>query len=142
MLAFGHFGDQFFHDDVHHGAGGEGEKVGHHGYDGFGGEDREEGRDGFDDAGDHAEEKRLPFLHAFRAEGHGDDGAFGEVLDGDADGQGERAGSADAGVACEEAGVNDADGHAFGDVVERDREYQFCGAFQSAFRSFFLIVKM
>ena len=50
VLALGHFRDQFFHDDVHHGAGGEGEKVRHHRYDGFRGQNGQEGRNGLDDA--------------------------------------------------------------------------------------------
>ncbi len=48
------------------------------------GQEGQEGGQGFYDAGEDSLEEGISFFGALRVEGHGNNGAFGEVLDGDA----------------------------------------------------------
>lgn len=74
------------------------------------------------DAGKRPVEKRTALGETVRNQRCGDHRAFGEVLNRDADGQRQRAGSGDDSAALQHPGENDADRHSFGDVVQRDGE--------------------
>ena len=132
VLALGHAGDEVLDDDVDHGAGGEAQEVRQDGR-GLGREeDGQDAGEGLDRAGQRAVEERLGFGTAGRAKGHRDDGAFGEVLDGDTDGQCQSCTQGDAHVAAGPAGEDDTDGHTFGEVMERDGEDQHDGLREAA----------
>lgn len=87
VLALSHAGNEVFDDHVDHGAGGEAQ---HEGEDLRGKGREEDGEDagnGFHGAGEGAVEEGLAFGAACRAQRHGDDGTFREVLDGNTNGQ-------------------------------------------------------
>ena len=133
VLAFCHAGDEVFDDDVDHGAGGETQEVRQDGGGLCREKDGQNAGERLNGAGERAVEERLAFGTAGRAKGHRDDGAFREVLDGDTDRQRECRGERDAHVAAGPAGQDDTDGHAFGEVVERDGEDQHDGLREAAF---------
>ena len=119
-------------DDVDHGAGGEAQEVRQDGR-GLGREeDGQDAGEGLDRAGQRAVEEGLALGTAGRAKGHRDDGTFGEVLDGDTDGQCQSCTQGDAHVAAGPAGEDDTDGHTFGEVMERDGEDQHDGLREAA----------
>ena len=96
MFAGRHFRDEFFDDDVAHGTGSQAEEIGQDRYD-EGRQGNGQGRpDGFDDARQDAAEKGFVLSDAGCLEGHGDDGPFGQILQGDAQRQGQGTGGADA----------------------------------------------
>ena len=136
--ALGHFRDQLFHHNVEHGSCGEAQKAGEGGDDEPGRKNGQDGADRLHDAGEDAVPERLSLTYTFRAQGHGDDGAFGEVLDGDAKGKRQRPGSGDLGAAGEKAGVYDAHGHAFGDVMKGHRQHHHGGVLELASGAFHL----
>ena len=74
-----------------------------------------------------------------RANRHGDDGSLREVLDGDAQGQGQRAACGDHLVSRQEAGIDHAHGHSLRDVVQGDRQHQHGRPLQGAYRALRLI---
>ena len=136
----GHLRDQFLDHHIHHGACRKGEKVGHDGDDGAGCHDGDKGGNGFHDTGEHAVEEGHPLVHPFSAKRHRYDGALREVLDGDAQRQGQCACGRDARVAAAEARIDHADSHAFRDIVKRNGEDQLRRALQPCFGAFVLVV--
>ena len=119
MGLLGHFRDQLLHDDIHHGAGGEAQQIGEHAGDQGGGGDGQKGGCRLHDAGEHSAQKGAGLAHAFRPQGHGDNGPLREVLNRDAEGEGECAGGCETAVAAQPSRVDDADRHPLGDVVKR-----------------------
>ncbi len=87
----------------------------------------QEGCQGFYDAGEDSLEECFSFFYALGVEGHGDDGALREVLDGDAKGQGKGAGGGEGFASGYPACQDDSDCHALRDVVEGDGEYEHGG---------------
>ena len=85
VAAGAHFGDEFFDDDVEHGTGGEGEEIGEHGHDEARGDDGQSAANRLDDARERAEDEGFMASFAARGKRQRDDGAFGEILDGDAE---------------------------------------------------------
>ena len=105
----------------------------------FGEEDGHDGGDGFDRAGEGTGEKGARFAFAFRTEGHGDNRTLGKVLNGDADGERQRSARGDKGTAGEIARIDDADGHAFGNIVDGDGEDEHRGAGERRRHAFGLV---
>ena len=131
-----HFRDEFFHDDVEHGSSGETEKIRQEGDDVLGRQDGQESPDGLNDTGKSSAEKGFWLAHTLGSQGHGDNGSFREVLDGDAQGESQCAGGSDLCISGQVACVHDADGHAFRDVVECDGQQQHGRALQMDFWPF------
>ena len=91
MLALGHLRDQLLHDHTEHGPRREAQQVGKGRHDLPGGEQRQHGPDGLHDAGEHTVHESPALFHALGPERQGDDGPLGEILNGDAEGQRQRA---------------------------------------------------
>jgi hypothetical protein len=80
---------------------------------------------------------------AGRLEGHGDDGPFGQILQSDSQGQGHGSGGTNPRLPGQETGIDDADSHAFGNVVQSHGQDEHRRPLQVAVRSFgFLAVHM
>ena len=135
VVSLGHFGDQFLDDDIEHGTGGEAEQIGEDGDEVACGENGEHGADRFDDAGEDTAGKSPAFFHALCAQGHRDDCAFREVLNGNAKRERKCAGRSDLRAPGEKSGVDDTDRHAFRNVVQRYGKHHHRSALQLAFRS-------
>lgn len=125
VAAFLGLGDEFLHHNVDHGARGESKEIGEHGDEDRGEQNGEQGADGLNNSAERTHEKRFPAGIAGTAQGHGHDGAFGKVLDGDAERQGYRSGHGHIGVVLHGSGQSHAHGHPLRDIVEGDGEHEF-----------------
>ena len=125
VAALGSLGNQFFHNDIHHGSCGERQQVGQGHAQQGGQEDDGHGTQGLYHAAEATDGEGAPTGVALGMHGHGDDGPLGDVLDGDTDGHGE--GGAER-KSLSLSGKDDADGHALGEVVDGDSQSQHGGA--------------
>ena len=130
-----HFRDELFDDDVEHGAGGEAQQIrkSRNGDDVLGRQDGQEGADGLDDTGEDVPPRKARRLCSCPRPAEAWDrmapsGKFWMAMP-------RESASAPAAVvwagAGQVAGVDDADGHAFRDVVECDGQEQHGGALQA-----------
>ena len=123
MGALRHFGDQLLHDHIEHCACGKAQQIRQRRDHQLCSQNGKHGADGLHNAGENAAPEGLLLFHSFCPQWHGNDGTFGEVLNGDAQGQRQRTGGGDLGAAGEVSGIHHTHGHALRNVVERDGEY-------------------
>ena len=124
MRALRHLRHKLLDDDVEHRARGEGQHHGHHRGENRRQPDGQQRAQRLNRAGQHPQRERLLAAHARLTQGHGDNRAFGHVLQGDADGKGERAGE---GYAAEllrlhTARVDHANRHPLRQIMQRNGE--------------------
>ena len=136
MIALRHLRDQLFHHDIEHGSGSKTEQIRQRRDNELCRQNRQHGADGLYHAGKHAAAEGSAFFHALRPQRHGDDRPFREVLNGDAQRQGQRTGRRDLRAAGAVPGVYHADGHALRDVVQRHGQHHHRRALQAALRPF------
>ena len=136
MLALGHFGDQLLDHDVDHGPGGKAEQVGQGRHHQPGGPDGKQCAHRLHSAGQRTRPERPAAAHALGFQRHRNDSALGEVLDGDAKGKRQCPHGRDGCTARYIARIDYTDGHALGDVVQRDGQHQHRGAGKAAVGAF------
>ena len=91
MFSLRHFWNQLLHHHIEHCACRKAQKIRQRRNHKPRRKKRQHRSDRFEHAGKNAAEKRLAFLLPLRLERHGDDRALGEILNGNAEGQGKRA---------------------------------------------------
>ncbi len=135
-------GNKLFDHDINHCSRGESEQIGQHGQHDMRKQDGNDASYRLDDAGEGAVRKGFHPRAPGAFKGHGNDGAFGEVLYGDTDRERHGAGQRDVHRALYQTGQHDAHGHPLGDVMQRDGEDEHCHAFQSGRPNSFGLIGM
>ena len=124
MFSLRHLRDQLLHHHIEHGAGGEAQQIRQGRDHQASGQNGQRGAQRLHRAGEHAACKGAGLAHPLHPQGHGDDGPLGEVLDRDAQRQGQRPHHGDLAVSGQKTRVYHPDRHPLRDIVQGDRQHQ------------------